>query len=134
MIRDIPLIVDSPGSESGATHPPPATGNQYHLNVGYWSLLLHVALDQRDAPMFLNVLGNEFLAHSIVPHVPRVNIGQILSALTQVLGLLRPRQVEVKSKEAAIRQILGYLFQYGLHLLLLVLCHIPVEDNKFDLL
>ena len=47
MISNISIIVYTTRSETCTAHAPPPPCNQNHLNMVSWSILLHIALDQR---------------------------------------------------------------------------------------
>jgi hypothetical protein len=65
--------------------------------------------------MFLDILCNEALTYSKVPHVTSVNrVPLLMDITTRTLHLPRPRQICIKPEEAPFCQILDYLFEYVL--------------------
>lgn len=84
--------------------------------------------------MLLDLLCDQLLTHSVVPHVPRVNVGQVLSARAQKLSLLRASHIIVEPIEGAISDVLFNFLLDRLTLLALCFGHVSVKGNKVNFL
>lgn len=73
MIRSIALVVNPACFVPSASHLPASARNEHNLHILARQLSVHVSLDQWNAPMLLDVLSNQILAHRVVPHVSSID-------------------------------------------------------------
>jgi hypothetical protein len=101
VIRSVALVVNPTCFVPSASHLPASACNQHNLHILAWQLSIHVPLDQRNAPMLLDVLSNQILAHGVVPHVSCINTVP-LSVASLALLLKTASQVDIKPIETSL--------------------------------